>query len=241
MNNDLVLSDQAYSQIVAAGRTRLSLGSGKLPVRISPDTGLAPTYLVSRHEGGVGASTLIAMLLPLLVNPFLIEIGGNMPRALQSVAPADRARYESGDPDSYKNAIDRRLEVASRIAIIEFEQSLFREAVEVAQFLSGEGCRGAVTLMLVASKIDKKLGLLKHAKDSGIQEVIVFGQACLAKEERPGVIHIPVLPENIQNSLYEQKQGFADAVRARERLYTAHLFKASLQKFYREIEARIGQ
>ena len=137
-----------------------------------------------RYDGGVGESTLTGCLIPLLSNPLLIEIGGNRARALKFVAETDRLHFSSSDPERFGNAIDARIENASRVAIIECEQSVYREAIEAAAVLRGEPYNSAVYVLIIVSKVDHKMGLVKLANQYGITDPIVFAQHGY-RRERP--------------------------------------------------------
>ena len=238
MNNEISRQDPAYGRLLAANRSnRTELV--RFPMKLAASSGLAPTYIIAKYDGGVGTSTLAAILGMFMPKPLFVEIGGNSSRAFKAIDKADIVRYPSSDPDRFQRGFDARLQQASRPAIIELEQSLYRDAIKAAVALRSEPFCSSAILIFVASKNDEKLAFQKLSDDCGIHDLIIFGEHEIRGEKRPNVIRIPTLPKEIQDAFYIEGLSFMEAVQSCPALFTRTDFIGRLQHFHQQVIERL--
>jgi len=88
MSNEITRQDPAYGRLLAANRSHTT-ELVRFPMKLARETGLAPTYIIAKYDGGVGSSTLAAILGMFMNSPLFIEIGGNRSRAFKAINEAD--------------------------------------------------------------------------------------------------------------------------------------------------------
>ena len=238
MSNELTRQDPAYGRLLAANRSHTT-ELVRFPMKLARETGLAPTYVIAKYDGGVGSSTLAAILGMFMNNPLFIEIGGNKSRAFKAIDEADIVRFPSSDPDRFQRGFDARLQQASRPAIIELEQSLYRDAIQATVALRTEPFYSSAILIFVASKNDEKLAFRKLSDDCGVHDLIIFGEHEIRSEKRADVIRIPTLPKEIQDAFYVEGLSFMEAVQSCPALFTRKIFIGRLQQFHQQVIERL--
>ncbi|MEP2722588.1 hypothetical protein [Roseibium sp.] len=239
MSNDLTTQDPVFARLLAVKSQASAARLQELPLQFAPESGLAPTILIARYDGAVGASTAAAILAMLWPQPLLIQIGGNASRALSGLAKESLLRFETNDPNRIENALDARMEHASRPAIVEFEQTLFREAISTTQILRGGEFGSAAALIFVASPHDRNLPYRTLAEEAGIDDLIVLAKPQAGKESREGVIRMPALPKKVADAVYSEGMTLREAIRTCSGVYSREAFGLALQNFRNEIEARL--
>lgn len=239
MSNDIMNSDPAYQKLAEVSRKREFQPLERFPEKRTAQTGFAPTYIIARYDGGVGASTLAAMLMPFLTNPLLIEIGGNKPRALKSVDRENRIHIPFVDHNPFGEALDARIQNASRTAIIECEQTAYRDAIEATTILRGAPFHNAAYLLIILAGIDNKLALVDLAHRSDIDDPIVFAQGGYSHASSEDIIRIPTLPKQLQTEIYQNGKGVLEALRDNQTMYTATIFAHEYVRFGKQVHDRI--
>ena len=219
MSNEITRQDPAYSRLLAANRSHT-------------------TELV-RFPMKLASSTLAAILGMFMNNPLFIEIGGNKSRAFKAIDEADIVRFPSSDPDRFQRGFDARLQRASRPAIIELEQSLYRDAIQATVDLRSEPFCSSAILIFVASNNGEKLAFQKLSDDCGIHDLIIFGEHEIRGEKRANVIRIPTLPKEIQDAFYVEGLSFMEAVQSCPALFTRKDFINRLQNFHQQVFERL--
>ncbi len=118
---------------------------------------------------------------------------------------------------------------------------MFREAIEAAAVLRGEPYNSAVYVLIIVSKVDHKMGLVKLANQYGITDPIVFAQHGYRREKVDGMISIPTLPLLLQPAIYEHGLGVLDAIKTNSAAYTTRLFAKEYARFADQVSDRIAQ
>lgn len=239
MSNEIVRQDPAYSRLLELKERATTLPFQKFPLNRAPVSGLAPSYLFARYDGGVGASTAASMLSLFVDNPLFVQIGGNASRVFQGLPKEDLLSFPFDDPARFENAFDARLEHASRPAFIEFEQTLYREAITATSILRGDGFHSSATLIFVASVDDEKIAYRSLAEAAGIDDLIVLGAPQLQKEGRSGVIRMPALPREIASAFYTHGKTLPESIRSCPGLFAAKKLKHDLREFNHKILERL--
>lgn len=239
MSTEIIRQDPAYSRLLDLREQATKLPSAKFPLKRAAESGLAPSFLIARYGGGVGASTAAAMLALFIDNPLFVQIGGNSSRAFRGLSEEDRLRFPSDDPHRYEKAFDARLEHASRPAFIEFEQTLLREAITATCILRGDGFHSSATLIFVASVDDEKIAYRSLAEAAGIDDLIVLSAPQVQKESRAGVIRIPTLPKEIASAFYTHGKTLPEAIRSCPGLFSIAKLEQDLREFNHKILERL--
>lgn len=240
MSNDLVHSDPAYRKLLANSRQHELQALHRFPENRNAETGFAQTYIIARYDGGVGASTLAAMMVPFVTKPMIIEIGGNQARALKSIGAEDRLRFKGAEGGGFGDAIDARIQCASRTAIIECEQEAYRDAIEATAVLRDSPYHSPAFLLIVAADVDRKLRLVDLAAQLGINEPIVFDQHGSGRARNDDHIRIPTLPKQLQTEIYGNGKSLTQAIQENQTMYTVRTFASEYAKFGQRVHDRIA-
>lgn len=240
MSNELVHADPAYRNLMENSRQRQLQELERFPEHRNAETGFAPTYIIARYDGGVGASTLAAMMIPFINKPMIIEVGGNRARALKSVDAEDRLRFTGADGAAFGDAIDARIQCASRTAIIECEQEAYRDAIKATAVLRDSPFHSPASLLLIAADVDRKLKLVELAAQFGIDDPIVFDQHGSGRAKSGDHIRIPTLPKQLQTEIYTNGKSLTHAIQDHQISYTVMLFVTEYAKFGQQVRDRIA-
>ena len=236
MITDLTTEDSFKGRLQTFLQERPPVPQPKLPLKYHMTTGLAPTFIISRVDGGVGASMLALMLsLNFREQPLIIQVGGMKSWAYREL-PQDyfvhiKLREEE---DPIAGPLDRRLNQGERIAIIEYEQALPVEAITTANYLTDK-LDGYAMLFLIADKNDQNFKLLQTAMDMGVESVIGLRKHAFMQRQNETLLQIPSVPSAIAAKLQAQPSSFAHALRCGENPIAIMHFRERLDAFFAEI------
>ena len=213
MANDIVSHDPAR-RALAIKSNQLIAGRHR-PVEFdSPKGGLAPTVFVVRKRGGLGGSTLLPVLEYVVDRPSLFfEVGGIKSAIFANLPAGQHIHFKSDDPDRIAHAIDRRMEFPEKLALLEFEPVLFKQAVDEAVTLTEE-FQASVGLFYIAARDEIAPKFRESAMRLGARQVVMLGQAALESEHRPDVIRIPSLPKELLEKLQSGSSDLATSLNA---------------------------
>ena len=212
----------------------------QLPLLYSSATTMAPTFIVSRVDGGVGASMLTLMLsLYLSDQPLIIQVGGMKSWAYRELSDGYFIHVKPGEEeDSMAAPLDHRLQHGDRVAIIEYEQALPVEAIGAANFIANELSAYSL-LLLIADKHDREFKLLETAKNQGVERVIGLRKFSLMPRAGEPLLQIPTVPGKIAAKLQTQPSSFAYHMRALETPVATMNFQNRLNAFFAQIVGRM--
>lgn len=244
MSNDLLPGDGFHARLQHMLQARPAKEKPVLPAFYNKQTNMAPTFIIGRVDGGVGAS-MFALMLSLYheEQPLIIQVGGMKSWAYRElpenhfihVKPID----EEGDrEDVLAASLDRRLKHGERIAIIEYEQALPAEAIGAANFIANE-LQGFSMLFLIADKNDEKFKLLETATNLDVQRVIGLRKYGLGQRPDDRLLQVPGVPSFIAARLQSQPSSFAYQLKASEKPVATMRFKERLDAFFEDISRRM--
>ena len=121
MSTDISKQDAFRSRLQTFLQERPPAPRPQLPLFYSRATTMAPTFIISRVDGGVGASMLALMLsLYLSDQPLIIQVGGMKSWAFRELSDGYFIHVKPGEEeDSMAAPLDHRLKHGERVAIIE--------------------------------------------------------------------------------------------------------------------------
>ena len=240
MSTDLTTEGNFKGRLQTFLQERPPVPQPILPLKYHVTTGLAPTFIISRVDGGVGASMLALMLsLNLREQPLVIQVGGMKSWAYREL-PQDyfihiKLREEE---DSIAGPLDRRLKHGERVAIIEYEQALPIEAIATTNYIADK-LDGYAMLFLIADKHDQTFKLLQTAMDMGVENVIGLRKYALMQRRNENLLQIPSVPSAIALKLQSQPSSFAYALKSMENPVATMNFRERLDAFFAEIAGRM--
>lgn len=233
MSSELVLQDANALALREEMNRRVDERVRQLELADRSGASVAPTILTVRRLGGVGASTLNLTLEYLLKRPLLhIEIGGASCPAFKGRAGTDYLQFPSSDPNRIDQALNARLQYASRPAILEFEPALYQRTLEIAATLKLQVSPANVVIFYIAGKHDPYPKYARNAHNRGIAEVFLCRQASQSCEADPdGLIKLPWIDEGTISHMMRNGLTLEDALKQSNALWTANMTKASLEAF----------
>ena len=236
MSTDLTTEDSFNGRLQTFLRERPPVPQPTLPLKYHVTTGLAPTFIISRIDGGVGASMFALMLsLYLREQPLIIQVGGMSSWAYRELAEDHFIHVKPGEEeDPIAGPLDRRLKQGERIAIIEYEQALPREAIETTNYIA-DRLDGYAMLFLIADKHDQNFKLLQTAMDMGVGCVLGMRKYALMQCQNETLLQIPSVPSAIAAKLQSQPSSFAYALKGSEYPVATMNFRERLDAFVAEI------
>lgn len=200
MANNIVTHDPAR-RALAIKSNQLIATRHRLIEFDSPQGGLAPTVFLVRKRGGVGSSTLLPILEYVIDRPSIfIEVGGIRSAIFANLPAGKHIHFKSGDPDRVAHAIDRRMEFPEKLALLDFEPVLFKQAIDAAVTLTEE-FEASVGLFYIAARDEIAPKFRERAMSLGVRQVVMLGQVAIETENRPDVIRIPSLPKEVLEKL----------------------------------------
>ncbi len=240
MSTDLTTEDNFRGRLQTFLQERPPVPKPKLPMMYHMTTMMAPTLIVSRVDGGVGASMLALMLsLYLPEQPLIIQVGGMKSWAYRELPENYFIHIKPGEEeDPIAAVLDNRLTYGDRVAIIEYEQALPVEAIAAANFIADK-LSGYAMLFLIADKHDQNFKLLQTAKDMEVERVIGLRKYSLMQRTSDTLLQIPSMPSAIAAKLQTQPSSFAYALRALENPVATMNFQQKLDAFFAEIARRM--
>lgn len=244
MSNDLLPGDGFHARLQNFLQARPAAEKPQIPVFYNRQTNLAPTFLISRVDGGVGASMFALMLsLYLSEQPLVIQVGGMKSWAYRELPESHfihvKPAEEEGDKaDVMAAPLDQRLRHGERIAIIEYEQALPGEAIGAANFIANE-LLGFSMLFLLADKNDRKFKLLESAINLEVERVVGMRKYGLMQRDDDPLLQIPSVPSSIAAKLQTQPSSFAYLLKAYETPVATMNFQKKLNCFFEEIKSRM--
>jgi|GEM_PF-1930687 len=244
MSNDLLPGDGFHARLQHMLQARPAKEKPVLPAFYNKDTNMAPTFVIGRVDGGVGAS-MFALLLShyFKEQPLIIQVGGMKSWAYRElpenhfihVKPLEE---EGGREDVLADTLDRRFKHGERIAIIEYEQALPGEAIGAANFITEE-LEGFSMLFLIADKNDEKFKLLDTAKNVEVERVVGLRKYGLGQRPDDPLLQIPGVPSFIASKLQTQPSSFAYQLKVSEQPVATIRFEGRLDAFFEEIARRM--
>ena len=217
MSTELTTEDSFEGRLQTFLQERPPVPKIDLPLFYQVTTGLAPTFVISRIDGGVGASMLALMLsLYLREQPLIIQVGGMKSWAYRELAEDHFMHIKPGEEeDPIAGPLDRRLKQGERVAIIEYEQAMPVEAITTTNYIS-EKLDGYAMLFLIADKHDQNFKLLQTAMDMGGERVMGLRKYALMQRQNENLLQIPSVPSAIAAKLQSQPSSFAYALKGSE-------------------------
>ena len=231
MTHAMISASPAQRQLANYLANRERTPPPSLPVKIGRQSGLATTYIISRTDGGVGASTLALMLEffhACRVN--IIQVGG-----LKSWAYTVRSEDDflhvvpHHDEDRVSPPLDARMKQPDCVTIIEYEHGMPREALTAATLLT-ENFEAHVVLCLIGSRSDPGFRLPDIARREGI-EPLVLTQHGLPDHRDQQILKIPTVPKQFAEKLRIAPHAFALIMDGWNIPIAALMFEKRLQDF----------
>ena len=240
MTNEISPSNPAQTRFADFTRKQNNVKSPSLPVRWGAQSGLATTFTIARTDGGVGAS-ILALMLEYFYGKrvFIIQVGG-----LKSWAYAKREESDflhikpHEDEDRFSPPIDARIRQPERVAIIEFEHAMAREAIKAASLIT-HSFEAHAPLCLIASAHDPQFSLPDLARREGL-EPVTFRQASAAPVCDEEILKIPTVPRALAVTLRTRPDEFAELPDAWFSPVAALTFKENLEAFKKRISEKIS-
>jgi hypothetical protein len=130
MSNELTIQDANALALREEMNRRLDDRVTQLDLLSTSGASVAPTIMIVRRRGGVGAN-ILGLTLEYLTKLRLltIEVGGAPCPALSERSREDYLHFPSSDPNRIDHALNARLRNASRPALIEFEPALYQRTL----------------------------------------------------------------------------------------------------------------
>lgn len=201
---------------------------------------LAPTIFIARRYGGTGASTLAAILELLLQQDVLIiEVGGNTCPAFKARSSELHAHFPSNDDGRIHHAMDLRFANASRVVIIEFEPSLYKETLQVADRLSLRNNGVGPMLFYLLGPHETDPPYAKNAVGKGLEEPFVYRQArqrVFSDEDRAATL--PWLDPSITRASWTGNLGLEQAIAQCPGTWTLQDTRLNLENFANSVLRR---
>ena len=178
------------------------------------DGKLGPTIVLSRRQGGTGASTLALELDYIFtLDALIIEIGGNRCAAFKGRSPDHHRHFSSYNEDYINQALDLRLAHASRVTILEFEPTLFRQSLDIASKLTSRFPGSWVSLFYLAGRYEVEPKFPAKAAEMGFAKVL---QCCLLQPGQQyaenGVIRLPWFDHRIMSAIHYEQKSIEEAM-----------------------------
>lgn len=232
MSNAIIPADKAKAVLANFRRQHSPVRLTRMPILMSETSGLASTYIFARTDGGVGVSTLVRMCCYFLPEqPFIIQVGGSKSWAYKDLGNNDFSHirpYE--DCDRFSPPLDKRMEQPGRVAIIEYEQGMTREAIKAVNFLSRQYASHAV-LCLVASAEVEEFGTAKIAREQDVERLLLFREHDQGPETSGDFLQIPTVPRVIAKQMRANPGSFNEYADAWLGPVSGMMFFESLDAF----------
>ncbi|MEQ5789388.1 hypothetical protein J3454_15975 [Erythrobacter sp. NFXS35] len=238
MTNQLIPHDPYRLRLQAATRITDPSKDVAFPQSESA-SGVADTHFII-HRDGNGASTL-ALFLEVFMRqePLIIEVGTNVSRALQSVPDTRRHHIQESDGEAVARAIDWRLERPGTPAIIECGRSLYKSAIEWAHVLSRDPFSGRVPMFFVASEHDREFKVARFARQCGLADVLVVGEAQGSWAGQEIAIPIPRLNKDFEKLIYGEGLSLREAFEHCQNAFTRTAFFQEFVGFGAAVKGRL--
>lgn len=241
MSNSIIPADKAKAVLANFRRQHPPARHMMMPILMSETSGLASTYIFARNDGGVGVSTLVRMCCYFLPKqPFIIQVGGSKSWAYKDLGDDDFSHirpYE--DHDRFSPPLDKRMERPGRVAIIEYEQGMPREAIRAVNLLSREYASHAV-LCLVASAEVEEFGAEKIAREQDVERLLLFREHNQVPESSGDYLQIPTVPRAIARQMRANPGSFNEYADAWLGPVSGMTFFKNLEAFERRIVERLS-
>ena len=211
-----------------------------LPVKFGEQSGLATTYIIARTDGGVGASMLALMLESFHHERVaIIQVGGLRSWAFNGRSQGDFTHIiPHHDEDRISPPLDARVKQPDRVAIIEYEPGMVRQALEGATLLT-EHFGAHLALCLIGSSTNSTFGLPDVARRQNV-EPIVFRQHGIAPNRDPRTLKIPTVPRALAERLRSAPADFAHIADAWHTPIAGLTFEKNLNEFGKRIAESVG-
>ena len=233
MSNELTIQDPNALALREEMNRRVDDRVRQLELADRSGASVGNTILTVRRRGGIGASTLNLSLEYLLKRPLLhIEIEGAPCSALKGRGADDYLHFPSSDPNRIDDALNARLQYASRLAILEFEPALYQRTLEIAAALKLQVSPSNVVIFYIAGKHDPYPKYAANAHNRGMNQVYLCRQATQSYEEDPdGLIKLPWIDDDTVSNMMRNGLSLEDALKQSNALWTANMTKVSLEAF----------
>ena len=142
------------------------------------------------------------------------------------------------DEDRFSPPIDVRIRQPDRVAIIEYEHAMAREAIKAASLVT-HTFKAFAPLFLIASLHDHDFGLPAIARRQNI-EPIILRQPGAAPVHDKEVVKVPSIPMKLATSLRRDPMNFEALPDAWYSPVAALTFRDNLEVFKRAIAERMA-
>lgn len=233
MTNQLVTVDAATLALRQDLERQWDHETAFLTLDPSGKAHIAPTIFLAKRGGGTGASTFCLVLEYLLaVEALIIEVGGNSCAAFRDRGPDRHRHFASREQDRVGKALNARLDNAGRIAILEFEPSLFRDTVKIAASMKAIVDGATVILFYLTSRHETASSYRQKALENGLHQVFMCQQPTRVPDHRTAeTIYLPWLDPDILDPMHAEALSLQDSLRKCSGLWTKGEARLNLAAF----------
>ena len=205
----------------------------------APESTLASTIILAKRYGGTGTSTL-ALVLEFLMRQeaLIIEVGGNRCPMFRGRGEDLHAHFPMSYGNRINDAMDLRLAHPGRVAILEFEPTLYTETLRIAKNMITLDAGLIPTVFYVCARHEADPLYAKNALASKIDQTFICQEAVQNPAAHgAGKLILPWLDRSIMKILWAGAGNLQTALEQCRGSWTLQETRLNLEQFYKTLVA----